>query len=144
MLRRTLSPVAVLALILVACGGGAEGEGGATASTENDVEGAAVESTSAVSAEDLARGAQVYQQAACFSCHGMNGKGAIAGPELENIAEHWNREDLASFVANPASWELRKERVATLAAQYPTKMARPMREISEEDRLLLADWLLTL
>ena len=128
----------ILALAgLTACGGEAE-------SPDSSAAAPPVEYVSEASPEDLEAGAAVYEKAACFSCHGRGGKGALAGPELENLAANWNAEDLAAFISDPVSWAEKDERIAAMATQYPLPMARPIRPITTDDRMLLAEWLLTL
>ncbi|MEO0651221.1 MAG: c-type cytochrome [Planctomycetota bacterium] len=123
-----------LLLPLAACGQPAE-----PAPTTEEV----AEQTGLATA-DLERAKELYESNNCWTCHGRDGVGAVGGPELEGLAAHWTREDLADFLKDPDAWVQKDERVAGLADQYPVKMVRPITPLAPNDRLRLADWLLTL
>lgn len=123
-----------LLLPLAACGQTAE-----PAPTPQEVS-----EESGLAIADVERAKEIYESSNCWTCHGRNGIGAMAGPELEGLAANWTREDLADFLKDPEAWVAKDERIAELAGQYPIKMVRPPAPIAPNDRLKLADWLLTL
>jgi len=47
------------------------------------------------------RGAQVYVESACSSCHKVNGAGGGMGPSLDGLAERHSREWVIAHFANP-------------------------------------------
>src|SRR5450755_263643 len=47
------------------------------------------------------RGAQVYVESACSSCHKVNGAGGGMGPSLDGLAERRSREWVIAHFANP-------------------------------------------
>jgi mono/diheme cytochrome c family protein len=107
----------VLALTLVSCGGGADSGGGE------------------------ARGKRLYTTL-CISCHGPTGGGGALAPPLADLSSHWQREQLAEYLANPRAWVEKDERLQGLKQRYSTEM--PAASASAEDRLLLADHVLRL
>ncbi len=85
----------------------------------------------------------LYRNAGCATCHNMPGdtREPIAGPPLRGLAEHWNREDLADFIANPEPFIAREPRLAGQTARYPMRMPGDA-SLSREARLAIADWML--
>ena len=88
-------------------------------------------------------GLALYQKARCDSCHGPNGEGLPrVGPRLASIASNWTRAELAAYIEDPAPFRSSKPHLERLARDYFAHM-RPFRdELSAEERLTLADWLL--
>jgi mono/diheme cytochrome c family protein len=83
-MKRTLATL----LLLAACGDGGN--------VELDVARfSAVELPPAVSPEMAARGARLFNQQTCFTCHGRDGAGAPLAPALDN--QQWLNTD--------GSWE---------------------------------------
>ena len=90
-----------------------------------------------------AAGAEIYQLQLCFNCHGPEGLAKRLGPPLENLAEHWTREELADFFGNVERWEEEDERVRRLSEEYDGNM-QAYDNLSLEERLRLADYVLGL
>ena len=63
-------------------------------------------------------------------------------PPLRELAQHWKREDLARHMFDPDAALKTDERLKQLSRRFPS----PMKGVPapEADRLLIADWLLTL
>lgn len=58
-----------------------------------------------------ARGFQVFRTY-CLSCHGLNLKGGVVGPELnipKNITEYRTADYLRRFIDNPSAWRARSK-----------------------------------
>lgn len=79
----------------------------------------------------------------CNVCHGDGGEGRSLGPPLRGVSEHWERADLAAFLLDPRAAVAERPRLAELDARYPSEM-RPYRNTTEDERLRLADFLLSL
>lgn len=87
-------------------------------------------------------GLALYQKARCDTCHGEAGAGLPrVGPELRGIAANWTREELAAYMLDPAPFRSSKPHLKQLSSGYFAHM-RPFPELAEEERLVLADWLL--
>lgn len=91
-------------------------------------------------ADPLKQGRLNFFRHGCSACHMTRGEGGPMGPPLRNLAQHWNREQLAKHMAEPDA--VSDERLRQLARRYPA----PMKGVPapEAERLLIADWLLTL
>jgi mono/diheme cytochrome c family protein len=87
-------------------------------------------------------GERLYFQKGCTACHGPRAEGTFMGPRLSNLSQHWTREQLVQYIADPASFAERDERLRALARQFRTPM-KPL-PISPADRELIADYVLTL
>jgi hypothetical protein len=68
------------------------------------------------------------------------GEGGPMAPPLRNLAQHWNRDQLARHMLEPDA--VTDERLRQLSRQYPSPMKGVPAPLA--DRLLIADWLLTL
>ena len=90
--------------------------------------------------DPLKQGRLLYFQQGCSACHATRGEGGPMAPPLRNLAQHWNRERLAKHMAEPDA--VSDERLRQLSRQFPS----PMKGVTapEADRLLIADWLLSL
>ena len=88
-----------------------------------------------------ANGATIYRLQNCANCHGENREGKSLGPKLLGLQKHWDPEALASFLSNPKDFLGRDERLAQLEKSYPGSMSR-YDNLSKEQRLVLAEWLL--
>lgn len=137
---RVLPLVLSSSLLLVACGG----DGGVDGPVADATQEAAVAPQDAPSPEAVDAAKAIYRKAACFGCHGHEAKGAMAGPTLSGLADHWTAEDLSEFIADPAAWAADDERLTELAGKFAMPMARPMVPLTPSERLQLAEWLLTL
>jgi mono/diheme cytochrome c family protein len=87
-------------------------------------------------------GKRLYFTQGCSACHMSHGEGGPMAPPLRNLAQHWNREQLAHHMAEPDAMLKTDERLRQLSRQFPS----PMKGVPapEADRLLIADWLLSL
>jgi hypothetical protein len=65
----------------------------------------------------------------------------MMGPALKDLKTHWERAQLAAFLADPNSFLKDDPRLAQQAAKYPQPMAA-LPNTGEAERLALADWLL--
>jgi ubiquinol-cytochrome c reductase cytochrome b subunit len=65
----------------------------------------------------------------CAVCHGESGAGGPAGPKLVGVAKKANRskEEIVGLIANPT--------------QYGATKMPPMAQVSEEDRMKIAEWI---
>jgi len=89
-----------------------------------------------------APGAKLFSAKGCVACHGAQGQGTFMGPPLQQLTEHWKREDLARFFTNPAAATESDARLKQLSRTFRTPMAPIV--ASESDRLALADFVLGL
>ena len=66
----------------------------------------------------------------------------MMGPPLRNLAQHWKREQIARYLDDPPAAAAKDERLHALSTKFPA----PMKAVTtpEVDRLLIADWILTL
>lgn len=87
-------------------------------------------------------GELLYRQALCASCHGYHGQGAWMGPPLEDLNENWSRDTLQEFIRDPTVLTESDQRLSRLAEKFPTAMA-PQSTLSRDQRLEIADWLLS-
>jgi mono/diheme cytochrome c family protein len=85
----------------------------------------------------------IYELQNCANCHGERGSGARLGPPLGGIEEHWSAPSLAEFLADPESWRARDARLAEQARALGSVM-EPYANLSAQERLRLAEWLLAL
>ncbi len=90
-----------------------------------------------------ASAAEIYALQLCANCHGDRGEGTSRGPALRALSTSWTRTDLADFLADPDGWEARDARLGALAKAHSGDM-RSYDNLSPEQRLRLADWLLAL
>jgi hypothetical protein len=72
----------------------------------------------------------------------MNGEGRPQGPPLKNLAQHWTRGSLVTYVVDPASFTAANPRLKALQKRYGMPM--PSFLIDKDARQELADYLLTL
>ena len=116
-MRRRLTPLFVLALLLVACRRAAPA-GPAT-------------------------GQELFRRELCGSCHGSAGKGTWMGPPLRGLGAHWTREELADFLRDPAAKVRTDPRLEELSRRFPNAM-KANQVLGKQERTRLADWLLSL
>ena len=90
---------------------------------------------------DTLPGKKLFIAELCASCHGFERQGSWMGPPLRNLDENWERHNLAEFIRTPSKFTGRDERIKKLSKQFRTQMA-PNKRLSEDERLILADWLL--
>ena len=87
-----------------------------------------------------ASGAEIFELQLCANCHKEDGSGGWLGPPLRDLGRHWDREDLARFLAAPSDWN-EDDRLAGLRQSFSSEMSS-YDNLSEEERLRLADHLL--
>jgi mono/diheme cytochrome c family protein len=117
--RRLAFAVCALGLVLAACGG--KESSGDTASA----------------------GEKLFASQNCVTCHKADGSGNAFGPSILQAPEHWTREALAAYFADPEGTVLKDPRLTALSRNYSMKMP-PVRGLSDEQRLQIADHVLSL
>lgn len=135
MQRRLLTGAAsallfVTAITAAACGGG--GDEGAT------------DAGSEPSERPLSDAVALYSggtQPTCQTCHGTNGAGAMMGPSIDALADHWDTDTLTAFLLDPPAHMAESQRLNELASRYPMPMPKPS-GFTESDARVLARWLL--
>jgi mono/diheme cytochrome c family protein len=95
-------------------------------------------------AAEIARAVELYGQQACPECHGGNAEGVEdTGPALRELAPYWDVDRLVAYLADPDGFRIAnpdfEERRDTV---YELEMPA-FDFVPEEDRRLLASWLLT-
>jgi cytochrome c2 len=85
-------------------------------------------------------GAKLYATMACAQCHGSSGEGSSTAPPLTDLARHWDRARLATYLADPRSFLAKDERLAALKRHYPIEM--PALSLPEAERLAIAEHVL--
>ncbi|MFQ5629871.1 MAG: c-type cytochrome [bacterium] len=118
--------IAVLPLFLLSCGT-------ETKSTELQRSAAQLIST----------GADLYTKWNCGACHGDFGEGTPKGPPLQNLEQHWNRQALARYLANPGDVLANDVRLKALAKRYRPVAMPAFDELTEQERMALAAYVLT-
>ena len=130
-----------LAFLLACGGGGGEDAVGGEAGAEPA---AAVAAAPALSEADAERAAQLFQSETCTVCHGELAEGVEgAGPALKGLAPYWDEERLVAYLTDPEGFraanpdfEDRREE------QYDLEMPA-FDYLAEEQRRLIAAWLMT-
>ena len=85
-------------------------------------------------------GADLYRRQVCVTCHGAAGEGTFTGPPLRSLRQHWTRQQLAAYLADPKARIKTDPRLQKLSRQFPREM--PAVSLSEEERLAIADHVL--
>ncbi len=86
-------------------------------------------------------GGELYRRSGCIACHGPTGDGGMLGPAITDLAQHWNRSDLADFFATPERFVKDSPRLNEQRAARTYAMPMPgVPHLSEAERLALADW----
>ena len=78
--------------------------------------------TPTVDAAAVERGRLVYQVEACAACHGERGEGTEVAPALTGLAAHWQGDELAAFLIDPAPALGSDPRLAEMAARFVLEM----------------------
>lgn len=92
---------------------------------------------------EIARAMELYGQQACPECHAGNAEGSENGPVLRDLAPYWNVDRLVDYLGDPdgfrvANPDFDDRRDTVYELEMPAFDFVP-----EEDRRLLARWLLT-
>ena len=126
--RWTVAACALPILFALGCGGAGKEEPAGTGLDE--------------SASSEAR--QLFVAENCTLCHGEMTQGVEElGPAIRDLAPYWDRDRLAAYLEDPqgfreANPDFEERRDASFSMEMP-----PVDHLSVEQRLLLADWLLT-
>lgn len=87
--------------------------------------------------------ASLVKNNGCTSCHGSDLKGTNLAPSLINVRQHWNREELISYLRNPSSF-MDSERFAKFRQRYPSVIMPPFNNLDIKDLGKIADYLMKL
>jgi mono/diheme cytochrome c family protein len=87
-------------------------------------------------------GSAIFHASRCADCHGKDLAGSKAGPSLLGLADRWQRDDLAAFLADPDAVVSRDARLGALDMEYPQDMPA-FGDLTDREREALASWLLT-
>jgi len=90
-----------------------------------------------------ASGDVIYALQNCANCHGEQREGTRLGPALQSLSTDWTRARLAEYLADPRALVESDERLAALDREFSSDMGR-YDNLSLDERLVLADWLLGL
>jgi mono/diheme cytochrome c family protein len=90
------------------------------------------------------KGAQLYASNICANCHGASLQGLpTLGPDLTGVKKHWkSAAELSKYFEDPREYALGDQRLREGLSKYTMKMPS-YASMSEEDRLALAEWLLS-
>lgn len=88
-------------------------------------------------------GAQLFVNFGCIKCHGENLAGTANGPQLANLTEHWNRQELIAYLRNPSSF-MEEERFKDYRQKYPKQIMPGFGNKNIKDLGKLASFLLNL
>ncbi len=86
-------------------------------------------------------GAQLMKNFGCVGCHGNNLEGTINGPELVNLAEYWNRDNLINYLRNPKGFA-NSDRFEEYKKKYSKVIMPSYESIDVKDLGTIADYLL--
>ena len=87
-------------------------------------------------------GESLFATQSCVTCHRADGGGNKFGPSLLGTPENWTREKIAAYLADPQGTVAKDARLMALSRNYSMQM--PPVRLSEEHRLMLADYVLEL
>ncbi|HEX2866458.1 MAG TPA: cytochrome c [Ignavibacteriales bacterium] len=79
----------------------------------------------------------------CTSCHGSDLKGTNLAPPLQNVREHWSRDELISYLRNPSSF-MDSERFSKFRQRYPSVMMPSFNNLDIKDLGKISDYLMKL
>ena len=71
-----------------------------------------------------AKGAELYRNQACSTCHGTEGTGTPFGPTLHGKKGHWTRETLVEYLKDPQAYAAKDARLAVQAKKFSLPMQR--------------------
>ncbi len=84
----------------------------------------------------------LYVDLGCPRCHGFHQEGNRYGPSLTGLARNWqSSQTIVAYLRDPTSIVENDARLKTQDAEFELKM-QPVTDRSDEDLVLLADWLL--
>jgi len=121
-----MTAAGLLLVLLVACGGGG-----------------AEPAPPALSEADAERAVALYQEEACTICHGELADGMEgAGPALRALAPYWDVDRLVAYLADPEGFrQVNPDFDDRRQEEFELEMPA-FDHLSEEQRHLLAGWLM--
>ncbi len=90
----------------------------------------------------VSAGRDAYLAEGCPACHGRQREGGSMGPDLRRVRRHWAADELADYLADPASHRQREARLQRLSRRYSAHMPA-FATLPEERRAALAAYLLS-
>jgi len=90
--------------------------------------------------ELVSEGREVYLAEGCAACHGRERQGGSMGPDLRRVRRHWSADELAKYLADPASHRQQQARLQRLSRRYAAQMPS-FAALPEERRAALAAYL---
>jgi mono/diheme cytochrome c family protein len=121
-----LAGLAAVGVVLLGCGGGDDAP-----------------TVPPLPAEEIAAAKAVFEAESCSMCHGDDARGSDLAPALADLGGFWDEDRLVRYLENPAAFiesnpafDQRRDTV------YEIEMPA-YDHVPEDDRRLLARWLLT-
>ncbi len=96
-----------------------------------------------MSDEQTSAALAIYEDQSCSLCHGEQAEGNDNGPALEDLEPYWDEYRLVTYLADPEKFRTANP---DFDQRRDTKYELEMPEfghVPEQDRRLLARWLLT-
>lgn len=87
-------------------------------------------------------GAQLFVSFGCTRCHGENLSGTANGPQLVNLNEYWNKQNLIAYLRNPSSF-MEEERFKNYKKKFPNQLMPSFGNKNIKDLGKLAEYLLS-
>ena len=131
MLIGTRIQVAVIALVLVACGGAAEDASDMSGAAE--AEAAPAMESSATDA--VANGENLFTTRGCAGCHRIGG-GRSVGPDLLGVADRREHAWLVGMITRPDSMTTGDDTAMALLAEYNTPMPNMRVSAAEAEQII--------
>jgi mono/diheme cytochrome c family protein len=85
-------------------------------------------------------GRDVYIGMGCPQCHGFRAEGLVQGPPLEKLSDRWTKDDLNSYLQNPAKYMAHNPRLQELSKGFTANM--PAFTMGEKNREKLVEYLM--
>ncbi len=97
----------------------------------------------AMSDEQISAALAIYEDQSCSLCHGEQAEGNDNGPALEDLAPYWDEYRLVNYLSDPTGFrkanpDFDQRRKTTYELEMPE-----FGDVPEQDRRLLAQWLLS-
>ncbi len=118
-------------LTFAACGGSGPAEEPA----------AEPEPVTPLTAEELQQVQVLVEDNICAECHGANLEGTETGPALINVGQYWTESKLEKYIYNPEFFMVSHPEIRRRNPGFEVDMP-PYTDMPEEDRRLLARWVL--
>ncbi len=94
-------------------------------------------------ARDVQEGAALFVSRNCITCHGPEGEGGVAGPELTDLAEYYTVETMIEYLNDPDAAVQKDERLRERAEGFGALMPR-YNYLPQNEREKLAIYVLSL